>query len=192
MSEKPFPETSPLLFAYGSNLCPSRLRARVESARYLAPARLPGHVLRFHMMGRDGSGKADALPTGCREDEVWGVLFTLHPADKPALDAAEGPGYREVEVEVEVRKGGRIRARMYQAREGWRNAMLSPYRWYRNYVLSGAEHHGIPEAYLARIRDVAVADDPDRDRARLNRLRLSRSWTSGPPTRSSSRQESCP
>ncbi len=160
------------LFAYGSNLWPARLRARVPSAEYVSPARLLGHDLRFHKSGRDGSGKADAFRTGSPEDVVWGALFTLDPAEKPYLDAAEGPGYREVQVQVLLKTGRRLRARMYQARPAWREPEAVPYHWYRAYVLAGARHHGFSEAYLRRIRAVGVREDLDAERARLNRRAL--------------------
>ena len=49
-----------LYFAYGSNLSSARMAARVPSARVVARAQLPGHALRFHKVGRDGSAKCDA------------------------------------------------------------------------------------------------------------------------------------
>lgn len=108
---------------------------------------------------------------GAATAEVWGSLFTLDPSEKPALDAAEGSGYYEVMVEVESLDGRRRRARMYRAREERWDPGLRPYRWYRDYVVAGAEYHGLPESYVQAIRSVPVKEDPDRGRARMNQIR---------------------
>ena len=44
-----------LYFAYGSNLCASRLRGRVPSAVVVERARLPGRRLVTDTLGRDGT-----------------------------------------------------------------------------------------------------------------------------------------
>ncbi len=86
-----------LYFAYGSNLVAERLRGRVESARALEIARLPGRRLALDKLGRDGSGKANlvAHPGAL----VWGVLYEIEPLHWADLDAWEW-GYERVEVEV--------------------------------------------------------------------------------------------
>ena len=140
-------------FAFGSNMATSRLRQRAPSARPVAVARLPGHVLRWHKLGRDGSGKCDACAAAARpEDAVWGVLFDIDEADKPGLDAAEGLGigYDERMVHVETEAGRRC-ALTYQARPDRIDPRLRPRAWYKAYVLAGAREHGLPAAYVARL-----------------------------------------
>ena len=123
----------------------------------LAIARcLPGHVLRWHKLGRDGSGKCDASAAGAsRKDAVWGVLFAIDHADKPGLDAAEGLGigYDERMVHVETVAGRRC-ALTYQARPDRIDPRLRPRAWYKAYVLAGAREHGLPAAYVARLAAV--------------------------------------
>ena len=80
------------VLAYGSNLLLARMRGRAPSAEPVTTVRLPGYALRFHKRGRDGSGKADAFFTGRGQDVVCGVVYELSPADKVALDLAEGLG----------------------------------------------------------------------------------------------------
>ena len=140
-------------FAYGSNMATSRLRQRAPSARPVAVAWLPGHVLRWHKLGRDGSGKCDVCAAGaCAEDAVWGVLFDIEQADKPGLDAAEGlgVGYDERMVHVQT-DGGQRRAVTYQAKPDRIDPKLRPRQWYKAYVLAGAREHGLPAAYVAQL-----------------------------------------
>ena len=79
-------------FAYGSNMSLARLQQRTPEVRRLSSCVLPGHSLRFHKAGRDGSGKCDAFLTGNPRDRVMGALFELCPEQKPDLDRVEGLG----------------------------------------------------------------------------------------------------
>jgi hypothetical protein len=91
-----------LYFAYGSNLCASRLRGRVPSAVAVGRARLPGRRLVTDKLGRDGSGKANL-----REDAaatVWGVIYEIHSAHWAELDACER-GYSRVSLGVVAEAG---------------------------------------------------------------------------------------
>ncbi|HKW19463.1 MAG TPA: gamma-glutamylcyclotransferase family protein, partial [Terriglobales bacterium] len=84
-------------FAYGSNMCTGRLRARVPSARPVFVTQLRCHTLKFQKRSqKDGSAKADAEHTGRESDVVWGVVFEIDAAQKQHLDEAEGckrPGW---------------------------------------------------------------------------------------------------
>jgi gamma-glutamylcyclotransferase len=82
-----------LYFAYGSNMCTARLRARVPSARPIAAACLENHRFAFHKISDDDSGKGDAFYTGEPADFVWGVVFDIDEGEKPRLDRHEGLGF---------------------------------------------------------------------------------------------------
>lgn len=146
-------------FAYGSNMATSRLRQRAPSARPVAVGRLPGHALRWHKLGRDGSGKCDACPSAGAEDAVWGVLFDIDQADKAHLDAAEGLGigYDERMVQVQTDAGPRC-ALTYQAKPARIDPELRPRQWYKAHVLAGAREHGLPVAYVAQLAAVPTED----------------------------------
>ena len=150
-------------FAYGSNMSTARLRERTPSARALGTGRLPRHRLRWHKLGRDGSGKCDAAFTGRQEDAVWGVLFDIDCAEKPLLDAAEGLGigYCEVNAHI-VTATGAVVAHTYQAKPDKIDAALQPLDWYKQHVLRGARQHGLPAAYIATIERVATVNRPRR------------------------------
>ncbi|MEJ2299493.1 MAG: gamma-glutamylcyclotransferase [Woeseiaceae bacterium] len=151
-------------FAYGSNMSIARLRARVPSAEKLGCYRLHGYELRFHKAGRDGSAKCDAFHTGLDEHVIHGVLFRIDPAERPALDRAEGlgHGYTDMRVRVIGTDGGLVEAFTYQAL--LTDAMLRPYSWYLNHVLVGARESGLPPDYIARIEAWHCLQDHDRER----------------------------
>lgn len=163
-----------IYFAYGSNMLTARLRARTPGARPLGTARLPGHSLRFHKRGMDGSGKCDAFFTGDANDVVLGVVYAVPLAELPVLDAAEGlgRGYRHATVSVEMPTGTQI-ALTYVAMPGFTADDLPPFGWYRELVRAGAAEHGLSPGYVAAFIDaVAAIPDPDAGRDRLERLAL--------------------
>lgn len=155
-----------LYFAYGSNLLPSRLLARTPSARAIGAGVLHGHRLCWHMAARDGSGKCDVVVDAAAR--VHGVVWRLDPAEKPLLDAAEtlGTGYDQRLVRV-LAAGAELEAWTYVALRT--DAALQPYDWYRDIVVAGARHHGLPDDYVAALAGTPARPDPDDARARLHR-----------------------
>lgn len=151
-------------FAYGSNMSWQRLSRRTPSARIVGPASLNGHQLRFHKIGRDGSGKCDIVATDAESARVFGVLFQIDAGEIPALDAAEdlGTGYRRRALSVTDAGHRRVEAFAYTALITDRN--LRPFTWYLEHVLNGAREHALPDAYIAMIAATPATDDPDRDR----------------------------
>ena len=97
----------------------ARLTARTPSACVVGPGRLPGHALRWHKLGRDGSGKCDVIVVDTGSTAVvWGVLYRIDCAEKADLDRIEGlgVGYDEHEVVVAT-EAGEVAARTYRARD---------------------------------------------------------------------------
>ena len=154
-------ETGMLYFSYGSNMSSRRLARRVASARFVAVARLPGHELRFHKIGRDGSGKCDVLLTGDHGSLVYGVVFDIPTREKSILDGYEGlgAGYDEKRVSLLTDGGEELRALTYYATRI--DPALRPFHWYRNHVLAGAREHGLPADYIAGIEALVTIADPD-------------------------------
>jgi hypothetical protein len=154
-----------LYFAYGSNMAPQRLQARVPSAEPLQRAQLAGHELRFHKHSRvDGSAKCDACCTGEAGHIVQGLLYRMDAAEKPFLDQCEGlgKGYEIKQVELLLEQGGSVRAFTYYATDI--HPDLQPYQWYKEHVLRGARYAGLSEAYIRAIAAVEARADPDRSR----------------------------
>ena len=159
-----------LYFAYGSNMCLSRLKARAPGGRALGPARLRGHELRWHKMGTDGSGKCSIVHVG-GDAVVHGALFSIPETEKPSLDRAEGSGYGSATVSVESTRGD-VTAETYKAHESAIDDARRPYSWYKALVVSGAESQGLPPDYVDVLRLVDAAEDADADRARKHRAFL--------------------
>lgn len=157
--------TSVVYFAYGSNMALRRLRARVPSAEVLGIGLLAGHSLRFHKVGRDGSGKCDVFRTDSRGEQVEGRLFTMDPGGVPVLDQVEGEGrgYQRREVRIALPGGGSLDAFAYFATHI--DARLRPFNWYKRHVLTGAGEAGLSRGYRAAIEVVASVSDPDPARA---------------------------
>lgn len=151
-------------FAYGSNMSLKRLRARVPDAQPIGRAALPGHELRFHKRGRDGSAKCDAFYIGPGNRTLAGVLFTLPSSGLTTLDRIEGlgAGYERKQVDVELDRGDMCRALTYYATDI--DAALTPFCWYRHHVLTGANEFGLPRAHIEAIEAVNTLRDPDSER----------------------------
>lgn len=150
-----------LYFAYGSNMLTRRLRdpARAPSARVLATGYVPGRRLVFDKAGQDGSGKCD-IEVSDENDRVYGVLYALTPRDMRRLDRVEGLGFGYRRDTLEVFSEGRSRpAATYLALE--KTPGLMPFDWYKQLVVAGADEHGLPEAYLERLRAEPARGDPD-------------------------------
>jgi hypothetical protein len=154
-------------FADGSNMNTARLRARVPTANPVAIGSLAGYQLRFHKRSVGGSAKCNALYTGNNADVVWGVVFNILRAEKPALDRAEGlglRGYRDPTVSVTLLTGEQLDAVTYLAQSVAIVEGLPVYAGYKDYVTSGAREHGLPAEYIAAVIDpvVEVADPSPR------------------------------
>ena len=151
----------PLYFAYGSNLNPLQMAARCPGHSVVGRASLPGYELRFRGYGRDWAGAVGTIepaPGGI----VWGALFELTPAHYATLDEYEGydgPGaasnlYDRVEIEVVREDGTRVQALTYVIRpleEGL------PSRAYRDAIVAGLRHHGLPAEYADALAAHSVA-----------------------------------
>jgi gamma-glutamylcyclotransferase len=164
-----------LYFAYGSNLWPPRLQARVASCNPVCRAVLVEYRLCFHKLGRDGSAKCDACFTGHQHHRVEGMVYSLLERERSALDRAEdlGRGYDAHQVEVQCEQG-LLEALTYRARPEMIVPSVRPFSWYRQFVLQGALRHGLSETYIAKIRRQPVIADPDSRRAAKNHALLGR------------------
>ena len=151
-------------FAYGSNLCRSRLVSRATGAESLGAAALTGYRLRWHKRSVDGSGKCSVEPAAAAT-AVYGVVYRMSKVAKRALDRVEGVGRGYDIAEVQVRVGGvLVPATTYVADPEYVVDELRPYAWYRELVVRGAVDQGLPEAYVASLRGVETWKDPDADR----------------------------
>jgi len=157
-------------FAYGSNMLEQRLRhaARAPSAVFLGVGAVRGYRLVFHKAGMDGSGKCALDDTHDHSDVVYGVLFEIDDAQWTRLDAAEGVkggGYSRETIAVElVGCGTQVQAQTYVANRQFVDASQVPFDWYKALVVAGALEHGLPDAYVRVLQDVATIRDPNDER----------------------------
>ena len=150
--------------AYGSNLYPPRLAARIAIVDTLGAFELKGWKLEFNKRGGDGSGKCNlAADVGAR---AFGVVYTITPFHKRILDRIEGlgKGYDEAWLELD----GVGACFFYTAKAGYIDSRLQPHDWYKALVLAGAHYHGFPRSYIDAIEAVAARRDPDAARRAEN------------------------
>ncbi len=150
-----------LYFAYGSNMSSRRLQFRTPSATPMGVAALRGYLLKFHKRGDDGSAKCDVSRTRNDNDIVHGVLYQLAGAEIETLDAIEGlgKGYKKRFVSINRPDQTKLDAFTYCATRI--DASLSPFCWYKEHVVRGAEEHGLPPDYIVTLKAVVHMDDHD-------------------------------
>lgn len=133
----------------------------MPSCRCVAQAELAGYRLRFHKIGRDGSGKCNAERTGDDGERVLGVIYELAGRDKRRLDEAEslGAGYNEERLSLSG-SGGSQEAFTYFADPDHIDESLQPFEWYRQLVLWGARYHRFSDRYIIAIAGQRALLDP--------------------------------
>ena len=156
-----------LYFAYGSNLLRRRIEERLGNCRLQGTGWVAGYSLQFHKMSADGSGKCDVFKTDHRSDRVYGALFELTTVQKASLDDCEGPGYDSVTILVQTRSG-EFDAQTYTAKPASIDSSLSPFDWYKAFVIEGAREVGLPAQYISALEGTHALLDPDGARAHSN------------------------
>jgi gamma-glutamylcyclotransferase (GGCT)/AIG2-like uncharacterized protein YtfP len=152
----------PLYFAYGSNLDPVQMEERCPGHEVVGRAVLRGHALRFRGYGRDWEG-AVATVEPAEGHDVHGVVFALTGAHYALLDGYEGcdgPGaasnlYDRVATRVEMEGGELVDVQTYVMR---RHPEGAPSRRYRDAIVRGMRHHGLPTTAIGEIERVVAAD----------------------------------
>lgn len=147
-------------FAYGSNLDPETFLGRrgMRPSEAVA-ASLLGWELVFDLpVGRGERAVANLRPgDGAR---VHGVAYAIDAAQAAHLDRTEGVDrgyYARTAVTLEADRGGAFEAFTYTSPHGVPGR--KPSRRYLGLLLRGARHHGLPEAWVLRLRALEVAVD---------------------------------
>ncbi len=151
-------------FAYGSNLHPGRLGARVTITADLGAVALPGWRLHFHKRGADGSAKCN-LVRGTPDFTVWGAVYLLDAAARARLDEIEGVG-RGYSIETCLLPQGE--AYFYIAESSYIDDTLVAFDWYVELVLAGARWRAFPRDYIAALEATPRVSDPDIERTARN------------------------
>ena len=150
--------------AYGSNLHPARLQARVSSAAFSSTVELCGWSLNFSKIGRDGSGKCNIVKSDV--GVIHGAIYKISIKDLKQLDVIEGvgKGYRSSMLHIP----GIGACNVYLAQESFINHKQEPYNWYKELVLAGAKCHSFPIEYIESIEKVQSKVDLNQKRAQDN------------------------
>jgi len=131
-----------------------RLKKRIGRNRVEAKIGwLKGYALTFDKLADNGSGYANLQPV--ETETVYGVLYKLTEEELQKLDRCEGvPSHyvrRSIEVETEQ---GRVQAECYVASEEKIQKGLKPRRDYLDHLIKGAQEHGLPPEYIAKLRSI--------------------------------------
>ena len=154
-------------FAFGSNLNHYRLHQRVGDYEHIGVGFLPDHQLVFNKCGGDGSGKCTVIEN--IGHKVWGAICQLDLKQKDKLDYYEGVGhgYDAVFKNI-VMQDQNMDALLYQAQLDAMDDGLAPFHWYKEFVLSGAKYHQLPNHYIGYLQQFESVQDPNQQRNQVN------------------------
>ena len=153
--------------AYGSNLYPPRLEARISILSTVGIVEMKNQRLTFGKRGGDGTGKCTLVDdsSSC----AYGVIYEISATDKSTLDRIEGLGDGYEGAWIPYDSIGNCF--YYRAPNNQIDNGLQPFDWYKAFVLAGMRHHGFPEGYIAEVQKITALRDPDSHR-RLKNLEL--------------------
>lgn len=160
-----------IYLAYGSNLHPRRLEARVGHVELLGTVELNGWSLRFEKRGGDGSAKANLHAAPGTDLAAGAAAYGLRLDQVSKLDIFEGcgRGYETLSMTVRL-EGESVMAFTYLAPSQWISRDLLPFDWYVDLIVCGARYHGFDESYVREVASHDAREDPDHDRARRELL----------------------
>lgn len=140
-------------FAYGSNLLKERIHVQISGAHFVSTGRLPHYELFFAGFGERWKGAAASVRER-KGDEVWGCVWRVPNSFACELDKQEN-WYDRRTVAIETTTG-EIACRTYQMRDADGNEN-KPSPHYKLVIVNGAVEHGLPHAYVQRLK--AVGDN---------------------------------
>jgi len=164
-----------IYLAYGSNLHPQRLEARVGPVQLLGVVRLPGWSIRFNKRGGDGSAKANLHAAPGTQSVAFAAAYAMRLEQIGMLDVFEGcgRGYETLTLTV-LLHGEETGAFTYLAPSQWISSRLLPFDWYVDLILSGAQYHSFDPSYIEQITRQPAREDPNpaRGRSELSAMNL--------------------
>ena len=143
-----------LYFAYGSNMLSTRLRERVQSATFYARGFLRGKTVSFNKRSTDSSGKANLVDSP--DAVAWGIIYEIDDGDMPTLDRIER-GYDRCLVQICRPDGDPVEAVAYVSNNLTNDPIA--YESYKQYLLSGAREHNLPQDYIAELEQLPSKPD---------------------------------
>jgi gamma-glutamylcyclotransferase len=151
-------KTDHLIFFYGSNMNPGLIATRCSKPKPLTVAHLADHSLAFFGYSKRWDGGAATLISSPGED-LWGVVYKLSFWDTERLDSwqdvrLDGTGdYFLLPTEV-VGVDGKIYPVLLYRKYYHGGPQQMPSEEYLETILSGAGSHGLPLAYIEKLREI--------------------------------------
>ena len=108
----------------------------------------------FNKRSTDGSGKANLVDTP--DAVTWGVIYEIDNGDMNTLDRIEG-GYDRCLVQICKPDGDAVEAVAYVSNDLTDD--LTAYECYKQYLLSGAREHNLPQDYIADLERLPSKPD---------------------------------
>jgi hypothetical protein len=161
------------IFQYGSNCLDAELNGPTRlcgDAQFDGVGVADGYEQSFEVWskGRNCAASNLAPRTGA---EAWGVLYEIPDAlmnrdtaeafGRRSMDAIEGEGknYRRAGIEVRRPSGEVVYATTYLVIKPTTEHRTSAA--YVKCIIQGLWERGVPELYISRVREIAVANNPD-------------------------------
>jgi gamma-glutamylcyclotransferase (GGCT)/AIG2-like uncharacterized protein YtfP len=145
-----------MLFQYGSNLDPEQKEARTGPIREARRARLSRYRLVFNKRAASGGVYANVVKED--DQEVWGVVYLCSPNAIRRMDEKEGVRdghYRRIDVTVQLETEETTEATTYVAGDEFICPEGYPSDEYLERIIRGARYHGLPEAWIRKVRKAA-------------------------------------
>ena len=145
-------------FAYGANMDVETLKERKVDFRPVTIGKVRDVRLVFHVPGSDNTGKADLMDD--RRSHVHGVVYDVPEASLAGLDVyedVERGRYRRQLLTVQTEMG-ELPCVIYRGAK-FRSG-LKPSEDYLSRMLRGAQHHGLPQHYLAFLQSHGTMSHP--------------------------------
>lgn len=161
-----------LVFCYGSNMSSKRLKTRCPNAQFVCVASLPEYKFKFNKKSNlgVGSGKGNIAASDNINDVVYGVVFEVPKSEEKALDDAEGwkedgSGGYDKEIISVYNENEVIEVVAYLAtRQEFIDENESPFDWYKNHCVRGAEEFGLPKDYVDYLKSFSTKTDTNKKR----------------------------
>jgi gamma-glutamylcyclotransferase (GGCT)/AIG2-like uncharacterized protein YtfP len=144
-------------FAYGSNLSKQRMQMRIGETSIARIGTLAGYQLAFRKFTDSNNTYATIIPNP--GTVVHGVAYLCDEIAIQKLDRFEGVAegcYRREMIDIMAETGESIRCYVYVG-AATLDGDSRPSIEYLNWILTGAQEHGLPLDYIQWIKSIAFA-----------------------------------
>lgn len=139
-------------FAYGTNMSTRYLyNVRGILPKHSEAGSVRGYEVRLLSPGLNGLEPAFAYLVKADSKIAYGVVHRVTGADLAKIKDSEGASYEWATVPVQLKNGQVIDAQsLVRLTDGQTG---KPSKRYLNFLIEGATEHGLPQAYIAKLKD---------------------------------------